>query len=75
MGAGDDPGVALPRAGARLGFDRRDISGSAGCLDMLMHTTNGRYLSILDAARISYLTRTGLWRWCGIKMTCKPRCA
>ena len=42
---------------------------------MLMHTTNGRYLSILDAARISYLTRTDLWRWCGIKMTCKPRCA
>ncbi|WP_176460567.1 thioesterase family protein [Rhodococcus sp. 05-2254-3] len=46
-----------------------------GDLDMLMHTTNARYLSILDAARISYLTRTGLWRWCGIKMTCKPRCA
>lgn len=33
-----------------------------GDLDMLMHMTNGRYLSILDAARISYMSRTGLWR-------------
>lgn len=31
-------------------------------LDMLMHMTNGRYLSILDAARIAYMSRTGLWR-------------
>ncbi|WP_176458369.1 acyl-CoA thioesterase [Rhodococcus sp. WWJCD1] len=31
-------------------------------LDLLMHMTNGRYLSILDAARIAYWTRTGLWR-------------
>ncbi len=31
-------------------------------LDMLMHMTNGRYLSVLDAARISYMSRTGLWR-------------
>lgn len=31
-------------------------------LDILMHMTNGRYLSVLDAARISYYARTGLWR-------------
>ncbi|MGU3292691.1 thioesterase family protein [Williamsia sp. M5A3_1d] len=31
-------------------------------LDMLMHMTNGRYLSILDAARIAYMSDTGLWR-------------
>ncbi|MBT0568505.1 thioesterase family protein [Williamsia sp. CHRR-6] len=31
-------------------------------LDMLRHMTNGRYLSILDAARIDYMARTGLWR-------------
>lgn len=31
-------------------------------LDMLMHMTNGRYLSILDAARIAYYAKTGLWR-------------
>lgn len=31
-------------------------------LDVLLHMTNGRYLSILDAARISYYARTGLWR-------------
>jgi len=31
-------------------------------LDMLMHMTNGRYLSVLDAARISYMSRTGRWR-------------
>ena len=30
-------------------------------LDILMHMNNGRYLSILDAGRISYLVRTGLW--------------
>ncbi|KQU44192.1 hypothetical protein ASG84_12795 [Rhodococcus sp. Leaf278] len=30
-------------------------------LDVLMHMTNGRYLSVLDAARISYYARTGLW--------------
>ncbi|WP_157226193.1 thioesterase family protein [Rhodococcus sp. AW25M09] len=31
-------------------------------LDILMHMTNGRYLSVLDAARISYYARTGLWK-------------
>ncbi|MGU3435880.1 thioesterase family protein [Actinomycetes bacterium M1A6_2h] len=31
-------------------------------LDLQMHMTNGRYLSILDAARIAYFARTGLWR-------------
>lgn len=31
-------------------------------LDILMHMTNGRYLFILDAARISYDARTRLWR-------------
>ncbi|WP_156377945.1 thioesterase family protein [Williamsia sp. Leaf354] len=31
-------------------------------LDILMHMTNGRYLSILDAARIAYMSDTGLWR-------------
>ena len=31
-------------------------------LDILLHMTNGRYLSVLDAARISYYARTGLWR-------------
>ncbi|MDZ7910463.1 MAG: thioesterase family protein [Rhodococcus sp. (in: high G+C Gram-positive bacteria)] len=31
-------------------------------LDIQMHMTNGRYLSVLDASRISYFAKTGLWR-------------
>lgn len=30
-------------------------------LDVLRHMNNGRYLSILDAARMAYHVRTGLW--------------
>lgn len=31
-------------------------------LDILMHMNNGRYLSVLDAGRTSYLVKTGLWQ-------------
>ncbi|MGU3433932.1 thioesterase family protein [Actinomycetes bacterium M1A6_2h] len=31
-------------------------------LDILLHMNNGRYLSVLDAGRTSYLVKTGLWR-------------
>ncbi|GGF37444.1 thioesterase [Williamsia phyllosphaerae] len=47
------------RVGDRLDTTFRVLPSD---LDLLMHMTNGRYLSILDAARIAYMSETGLWR-------------
>lgn len=47
------------RVGDRLDATFRVLPSD---LDLLMHMTNGRYLSILDAARIAYMSETGLWR-------------
>ncbi|WP_235926267.1 thioesterase family protein [Actinokineospora pegani] len=33
-----------------------------GDLDVLRHMNNGRYLSIMDVARMDLFTKTGLWR-------------